>query len=189
MGIAATFLASARPFVVSAPSILGAKVLLTQVEMRNIERSISRNWPEQNNYLRCRGLDPRALNRAYFPNEDLSIAAARADLRIMIDKLAPLEFDLAEARQHIFNASHDQIPAYFAASLASQQHAVTRVCLTWLDAKAQFRLPCVPAFSRLQERQQTNVVCALGQTMCLPYQPDSHISEPPQSVYDPARFR
>ena len=135
-GLDSTFLASARLVVAGAPSILGDKVLLSQNEMQKMDWIISLNWPEQDNYLRSLGLNPAELSQTDFPNEELSIAAARQGLGLMIDNIALLADDVAEGRLRVVHESRDQLPAYFVVALPGPQRAATRAFLKWLKTTA-----------------------------------------------------
>lgn len=135
-GVEASFLASARLVVAGAPSILGDKDRLGPDEMRQMDWIISRNWPEQNNYLRSLGLEPSELNQTDFPNEELSIAAARQGLGLVVDSLALVLADVAEGRLRVVHESRDQLPAYFVVTLPGPQRAATRAFLKWLKSQA-----------------------------------------------------
>jgi LysR family glycine cleavage system transcriptional activator len=135
-GVEATFLASARLVVAGSPSILGDKTRLSRDEMRDMDWIIATNWPEQNNYLRSLGLEPSELRQTDFPNEELSIAAAREGLGLFVDSMALVAADVAEGRLRVVHESRDQLPAYFVVTLPGPQRAATRAFLKWLRSQA-----------------------------------------------------
>lgn len=135
-GVEATFLASARLVVAGSPAILGDKTRLSCDEMQEMDWIISTNWPEQNNYLRSLGLEPSELRQTDFPNEELSIAAAREGLGLFVDSLALVAADVAEGRLRVVHESRDQLPAYFVVTLPGPQRAATRAFLKWLRSQA-----------------------------------------------------
>lgn len=135
-GVEATFLASARLVVAGSPLILGDKTRLSREEMREMDWIIATNWPEQNNYLRSLGLEPSELRQTDFPNEELSIAAAREGLGLFVDSLALVAADVAEGRLRVVHESRDQLPAYFVVTLPGPQRAATRAFLKWLRSQA-----------------------------------------------------
>jgi LysR family transcriptional regulator, glycine cleavage system transcriptional activator len=135
-GVEATFLASARLVVAGAPAILGNRVSLSPEEMRGMDWILARNWPEQENYLRHIGLNPDELKQIDFPGEDLSIAAARQGLGLVIDSVALFDADVTEGRLRVVHESRDKLPAYFIVTLPGPQRAATRAFLKWLKAQA-----------------------------------------------------
>lgn len=135
-GMEATFLASARLVVAGAPSILGDKTRLSRDEMQAMDWIIATNWPEQNNYLRSLGLEPSELSQTDFPNEELSIAAAREGLGLVVDSLALVAADVAEGRLRVVHESRDQLPAYFVVTPPGPQRSATRAFLKWLKSQA-----------------------------------------------------
>ena len=135
-GVQATFLASARLAVAAAPHLLGGKPRLTTAELAQMEWIVARDWPEQDNYLRDLGLDPDKLSRTEFPNEELSIAAAREGLGLVVESIALMEEDVREGRLSMVHDSQDKLPAYFIVTLPGPQRAPVRAFLKWLQAEA-----------------------------------------------------
>jgi LysR family transcriptional regulator, glycine cleavage system transcriptional activator len=134
-GVEATFLASARLVVAGAPSILGDKTRLSRDEMQAMDWIIATNWPEQNNYLRSLGLEPSELSQTDFPNEELSIAAAREGLGLVVDSMALVASDVADGRLRVVHESRDQLPAYFVVTPPGPQRLATRAFLRWLKSQ------------------------------------------------------
>ena len=135
-GVQATFLASARLVVAAAPSLMQGRTRLTASEMAQMDWIISQGWPEQDDYLRSLGLDPQALSSSEFPNEELSIAAARQGLGLVVESLALIESDVASGRLCMVHDSRDTLPAYFMVTLPGPQRAPVRAFLRWLAANA-----------------------------------------------------
>lgn len=135
-GVEASFLASARLVVAGAVSILGDKTRLSPEEMREMDWIISRNWPEQDNYLRSLGLDPQDLSQSDFQNAELSIAAARQGLGLVVDSYALVASEVAEGRMRVVHESRDQLPAYFLVTLPGPQRAATRAFIKWLKSQS-----------------------------------------------------
>ncbi|WP_309663360.1 LysR family transcriptional regulator [Tabrizicola sp.] len=135
-GVEASFLASARLVIAGAVSILGDKTQLSPEEMRGMDWIISRNWPEQDNYLRSLGLDPQDLSQSDFQNAELSIAAARQGLGLVVDSYALVASEVAEGRMRVVHESRDQLPAYFLVTLPGPQRAATRAFIKWLKSQS-----------------------------------------------------
>jgi LysR family glycine cleavage system transcriptional activator len=135
-GVGSTFLASARLVVAAAPALMDGRGTLTPAEMAAMEWIIARNWPEQDDYLKSLGLDPAELIRTEFPNEELSIAAARQGLGLVVESAALIEGDVREGRLKIVRDSRDALPAYFVVTLPGPQRAAARAFLRWLRAQA-----------------------------------------------------
>lgn len=135
-GLEARFLAPARMAVAASPDLLDGRTALTTAEMQKVEWILARDWPEQENYLRSLGLDPEKLSRTEFFNEELSLAAARQGLGLIIESLALMEDDLEEARLVLLHDSKDRLPAYFIVTEPGPQRAATRAFLKWLEAAA-----------------------------------------------------
>jgi LysR family glycine cleavage system transcriptional activator len=135
-GVQSTYLASARLAVAGAPMLLGDREALTVEEMAAEEWIIARDWPEQENYLRSIGLDPQSLSQTEFPNEELSIAAARQGLGLVVESVALMEDDIREGRLRMVHDSHDKLPAYFIVTLPGPQRAAARAFVKWLTAAA-----------------------------------------------------
>ncbi|HOZ34434.1 MAG TPA: LysR substrate-binding domain-containing protein, partial [Tabrizicola sp.] len=79
-GLDSTRLAAAGLVIAGAPSLLGGRETLSLEEMREMDWVLTRNWSEQDAYLRRLGLDPGALSRTDVSGEELAIAAARQGL-------------------------------------------------------------------------------------------------------------
>lgn len=135
-GVTARFLAPARMAVAAAPDLLEGRASLTLDEMQGMEWILARDWPEQENYLKSLGLVPEALSRTEFVNEDLSLAAARQGLGLVVESLALMEDDLDEGRLVLLHDSKDKLPAYFIVTLPGPQRAATRAFLKWLEQAA-----------------------------------------------------
>ncbi|MBL9051353.1 MAG: LysR family transcriptional regulator, partial [Tabrizicola sp.] len=84
-GVEASYLASARLVIAGAPSLLGDRETLTTAEMRDLDWILSRNWPEQDAFLRRLGLEPETLSRTDISNEELALAAARQGLGLVVE--------------------------------------------------------------------------------------------------------
>ena len=95
-----------------------------------------RDWPEKDDYLRSPGLDPESLSRTAFPNEQLSISAARQGLGLVVESLAMIESEVATGRLCLVHDSRDTLPAYFMVTLPGPQRAPVRAFLKWLAANA-----------------------------------------------------
>lgn len=135
-GVESRFLAPARMAVAAAPDLLDGRKHLSADEMQGMEWILSRDWPEQENYLRSLGLDPERLSRTEFFNEELSLAAARQGLGLVVESLALMEDDLEEGRLVLLHDSKDRLPAYFIVTTPGQQRAATRAFLKWLESAA-----------------------------------------------------
>lgn len=135
-GVTARFLAPARMAIAAAPDLLDGRESLSTAEMQEMEWILARDWPEQENYLRSLGLDPRTLSRTDFVNEELSLAAARQGLGLVVESLALMEDDLEEGRLILLHDSKDRLPAYFIVTSPGPQRAATRAFLKWLESAA-----------------------------------------------------
>lgn len=135
-GVEAKFLAPARMAVACAPDLLAGRKTLTAAEMQGMEWLLTRDWPEQENYLRSLGLDPTSLSRTEFPGEELSLAAARQGLGLIVESLALMEEDIRDGRLVLIHDSRTQLPAYFVVTSPGPQRAATRAFLKWLHASA-----------------------------------------------------
>lgn len=133
-GVSAQFLASARLVVAGAPSVLGDRTALSHTELVQADWILSARWPEQDDYLRSLGLDPTLLNRTDFPNEELSIAAAREGLGLVVESIALVEADAAEGRLRVVHDSGESRPAYYIVTLHGPQRMATRTFLKWLGS-------------------------------------------------------
>jgi LysR family glycine cleavage system transcriptional activator len=122
--------------IAAAPDLLDGRESLSTAEMQEMEWILARDWPEQENYLRSLGLDPRTLSRTDFVNEELSLAAARQGLGLVVESLALMEDDLEEGRLILLHDSKDRLPAYFIVTSPGPQRAATRAFLKWLESAA-----------------------------------------------------
>lgn len=135
-GVASRFLAPARMAVAAAPDLLAGRATLSSAEMQEMEWVLARDWPEQENYLKSLGLTPESLSRTEFVNEELSLAAARQGLGLVVESLALMEDDLEEGRLVLLHDSKDRLPAYFIVTQPGPQRAATRAFLKWLEQAA-----------------------------------------------------
>ena len=78
------------------------------------------------------GLNPAALSRTEFNSEDLSLAAARQGLGLVVESYALIEDDIAEGRLVLIHDSREHLPAYFAVTPPGPQRAAARAFLKWL---------------------------------------------------------
>lgn len=131
-GVTAQFLAPARMAIAAAPDLVNGRTDLSIPEMQQMEWILARDWPEQENYLKSLGLKPRLLSRTEFGNEELSLAAARQGLGLVVESLALMEDDLEEGRLTLLHDSKDRLPAYFIVTQEGPQRAATRAFLKWL---------------------------------------------------------
>lgn len=135
-GVEARFLAPARMAVAAAPTLLAGRKTLSLPEMQAEEWILTRDWPEQENYLRSLGLDPQRLNRTEFPGEELSLAAARQGLGLVVESLALMAEDIREGRMVLLHDSRERLPAYFLVTPPGPQRAAARAFARWLLAAA-----------------------------------------------------
>ena len=135
-GVEARFLASGRMAVAAAPEFLAGRRTLCAAEMQQMDWLLATDWPEQENYLRSLGLVPKALSRTEFGSEDLSLAAARQGLGLIVESHALIEDDVATGRLTLIHDSRDDLPAYFAVTPPGPHRAGTRAFLKWLFAAA-----------------------------------------------------
>lgn len=135
-GVEAKFLTSARLSVTCAPELLEGRKALTIAELQGMEWLLTRDWPEQENYLASLGLDPKTLSRTELNSEELSLAAARQGLGLVVESFALIEDDVAEGRLALIHDSGQALPAYFAVTPTGPQRAATRAFLKWLSAVA-----------------------------------------------------
>lgn len=135
-GIEAKFLTSARLSVTCAPELLEGRKTLTVAEMQVMEWLLTRDWPEQENYLASLGLNPKTLSRTELNSEELSLAAARQGLGLVVESFALIEDDVAEGRLALIHDSKQDLPAYFVVMPLGPQRAATRSFLKWLFAAA-----------------------------------------------------
>ena len=134
-GVEATYLASARLVIAGAPSLIGNREGLSPADMAGMDWILSRNWPEQDNYLLHLGIDPASLSATDFPGEELAIAAARQGLGLVVESMALIEADVAEGRLRVVHESREKLPAYFLVTLPGPQRAAARAFLKWLRSQ------------------------------------------------------
>jgi LysR family glycine cleavage system transcriptional activator len=135
-GVQAAYLASARLVVAGAPELMEGRARLSPVQMAGMEWIAARDWPEQDDYLRSIGLDPAALSKTEFPNEELSIAAARQGLGLVVESLALIEDDLRTGRLVLVHDSQSRLPAYFVVILPGPLRPQVRAFVRWLEGAA-----------------------------------------------------
>ena len=135
-GVETAYLASARLVIAGAPSLLGDKLSLTLDEMREMDWILTRNWPEQDSYLRRLGLQPDDLSRTDVGGEELAIAAARQGLGLVVESMALIEADVADGRLRVVHESREKLPAYFVVTLPGPKRAAARAFLKWLKSQS-----------------------------------------------------
>jgi LysR family glycine cleavage system transcriptional activator len=135
-GVQAAYLASARLVVAGAPELVGGRARLSPAQMADMEWIAARDWPEQDDYLRSIGLDPAGLSKTEFPNEELSIAAARQGLGLVVESLALIEDDLRTGRLALVHDSQNRQPAYFVVTLPGPLRPQVRAFVKWLEGVA-----------------------------------------------------
>lgn len=135
-GVTSQFLTSARMAIAAAPNLMEGRTSLTRAEMQDMEWILARDWPEQENYIKSLGLAPETLSRTDFINEELSLAAARQGLGLVVESLALMEDDLEEGRLILLHDSKDHLPAYFIVTMPGPQRAATRAFVKWLETVA-----------------------------------------------------
>ncbi len=135
-GVESRFLASGRLAVACAPALMRGRTALTVDEMQTMDWFLTRDWPEQENYLISLGLKPDRLSRTDFNSEDLSLAAARQGLGLVVESHALIEDDVAEGRLVLIHDSREKLPAYFVVTPPGPQRAATRAFLKWLQSAA-----------------------------------------------------
>lgn len=133
-GVEARFLASARLVVAGAPALVGKG--LSTAEMAAADWILAPDWPEQDNYLRSLGLNPDALSRTDFQSEDLSIAAARQGLGLVVESIALVESAVSDGDLRFVHDSRDHLPAYFIVTPPGPQRRAVRQFLNWLAESA-----------------------------------------------------
>lgn len=135
-GLEARFLAPARLAVAAAPALLAGRSSLSLAQMQAEDWVLTRDWPEQDAYLRSLGLDVARLNRTELPGEDLLLAAARQGLGLIVESIALMEADLRDGRLVLLHDSGDRLPAYFLVTPPGPQRAAVRAFVRWLMSAA-----------------------------------------------------
>jgi LysR family transcriptional regulator, glycine cleavage system transcriptional activator len=134
-GVEAEYLTSARLVIAGAPSLIGDRDP-TVAEMAGMDWVLSRNWAEQDAYLRQLGLDPTTLSSTDISSEELALAAARQGLGLVVESVALIESDVAEGRLRIVHESREKLPAYFIVTLPGPKRAAARAFLKWLKSQS-----------------------------------------------------
>lgn len=134
-GVEAAYLTSARLVIAGAPSLIGDRIPTVE-EMAGMDWVLSRNWAEQDAYLRQLGLEPSALSSTDISSEELALAAARQGLGLVVESVALIESDVAEGRLRIVHEASEKLPAYFIVTLPGPKRAAARAFLKWLATKA-----------------------------------------------------
>jgi LysR family transcriptional regulator, glycine cleavage system transcriptional activator len=134
-GVEAEHLTSARLVIAGAPSLIGDRDPTVQ-EMAQMDWILSRNWAEQDAYLRLLGMDPTTLSSTDINNEELALAAARQGLGLVVESVALIESDVAEGRMRIVHESREKLPAYFIVTLPGPKRAAARAFLKWLKSQS-----------------------------------------------------
>lgn len=135
-GVDAAYLASARLVIAGAPSLIGEKEGLSPDEMHEMDWILTRNWPEQDSYLRSLGLQPEDLSRTDVGGEELAIAAARQGLGLVVESAALIESDVTDGRLRVAHESREKLPAYFMVTLPGPKRAAARAFLKWLNSQS-----------------------------------------------------
>lgn len=133
-GVTAEYLTSARYVVVGAPEILGERERLSPEEMTAMPWVGEENWPEQTNWLKSIGVDPKAVDMTLFPSEELALSAARQGYGLHVESAALVEEDILEGRLRIVYDGKEALPAYFIVVPPGPQRAATRIFVKWLKA-------------------------------------------------------
>lgn len=107
----------------------------TVQDMAKMDWILSRNWAEQDAYLRQLGLEPATLSSTDISNEELALAAARQGLGLVVESVALIESDVAEGRLRIVHESREKLPAYFIVALPGPKRAAARAFLRWLKSQ------------------------------------------------------
>jgi LysR family transcriptional regulator, glycine cleavage system transcriptional activator len=134
-GVEAAYLTSARLVIAGAPSLIGDRIPTVE-EMADMDWVLSRNWAEQDAYLRQLGLDPTSLSSTDISSEELALAAARQGLGLVVESVALIESDVAEGRLRIVHESREKLPAYFIVTLPGPKRAAARAFLKWLSTQS-----------------------------------------------------
>ena len=133
-GVETEYLTSARLVIAGAPSLIGDRNP-SVAEMAEMDWVLSRNWAEQDAYLRQLGLDPERLERTDISSEEIALAAARQGLGLVVESVALIESDVAEGRLRIVHESREKLPAYFVVTLPGPKRAAARAFLKWLKSQ------------------------------------------------------
>lgn len=131
-GVEARYLTSARLVVAGAPELVGAQTELTPEEMRRQHWVMTDNTLEELRWMETHGLDPAGLRTTYFPDEELTLAAARQGLGLLVESYALLEEDLKRDRLRVVFDGRDRLPGYFIVTPPGPQRRGARAFLSWL---------------------------------------------------------
>lgn len=131
-GVEAHYLTSARLVVAGAPELLGGRTGLTPAEMRGLPWVMTDNTPEETRWMETHGLDTEPQDAAYFPDEELTLAAARQGLGLLVESYALLEEDIRRGRLRVVFDSRDRLPGYFIVTPPGPQRRGARAFLAWL---------------------------------------------------------
>ncbi|MGL4321602.1 MAG: LysR family transcriptional regulator [Paracoccaceae bacterium] len=134
--VEARFLTSARMVVAAAPSLLAGLGAITPKDWANLPWVLSKEWPEGQNWLRSRDVDPSQGVVSEFPTDELAIAAAREGLGLVSESHALLEEDIRSGRLIMLEEETERLPAYFCVTQPGQQRQAVRIFLKWLFAAA-----------------------------------------------------
>lgn len=131
-GVEARYLTSARLVVAGAPELVGRATQMTPDEMRRQHWVMTDNTPEELRWMEIHGLEPKGLRATYFPDEELTLAAARQGLGLIVESYALLEDDLKRNRLQVVFDSRDRLPGYFIVTPPGPQRRGARAVLAWL---------------------------------------------------------
>ncbi len=139
-GMEARYLTSARLVVAGAPelvdTVLAGREALTPAEMRALPWVMTSSTPEEARWMESHGLDPEDPDAAWFPDEELTLAAARQGLGLIVESHALLEEDLSRSRLRVVYDSRDRLPGYFIVTPPGPQRHAARAFLAWLTKVA-----------------------------------------------------
>lgn len=131
-GVEARYLTSARLVIAAAPELLGGRQTVPLDQMRDLPWVMTDNTPEETRWMEKHGLDPNPPDAAYFPDEELTLAAARQGLGLIVESHALLEEDLKRGRLRVVFDSRDRLPGYFIVTPPGPQRRDAHAFLAWL---------------------------------------------------------
>ena len=129
-GVEARYLTSARLVVAGAPELIAGQGEMMPDEMRKLHWVMTDNTPEELRWMTTHGLDPEQLRTTYFPDEELTLAAARQGLGLIVESYALLEEDLKRNRLRVVFDGRDRLPGYFIVTPPGPQRRGARAFLT-----------------------------------------------------------
>ncbi|GHC51538.1 LysR family transcriptional regulator [Neogemmobacter tilapiae] len=135
-GLVSTYLASARMVVAGAPDLFAGQEIPDTNTLSKMEWIITANSPEQDEVISYLGINPETISRTEFPNEELSIAAARQGLGLIVESIALIEDDIREGRLRMVRDSDDSQAAYYIVMPPGRQRAAVRAFVKWLSSAA-----------------------------------------------------